>query len=70
MITFRNCVKSTGMLCSALLVIQQSTAADGLSGISTNGRFHVILPGAAETNEFRMLEWSTDLINWDSIILH
>ncbi|VGO12099.1 hypothetical protein PDESU_00649 [Pontiella desulfatans] len=33
----------------------------------SNGQFAVILPSAATSNQLRMVEWSTDLVNWEPV---
>lgn len=33
----------------------------------TNGQFAVILPSSGTTNQFSMLEWSTNLVDWEPV---
>ena len=44
-----------------------SHASDVLGMNVTNGQFEVILPGASASNAFRMVDWSTNLIEWEMV---
>ncbi|MCF7818328.1 MAG: DUF1800 domain-containing protein [Kiritimatiellales bacterium] len=41
--------------------------SDLLVGTVSNGQFNVFLPGSAASNEFRMLEWSTNMVDWEPV---
>lgn len=59
-------VATVGIAFSGLLA-QTSHASDTLTSSVSNGQFEVILPDSAPTNQFRMLEWSTDMVNWEPV---
>ena len=42
-------------------------ASDALGINVTNGQFEVILPGTSASNDFRMVDWSTNLVNWETV---
>ena len=50
-----------------VLLQQNAYSSNVLEGSVTNGQFDVILPGSSTPNEFRMLEWSTNLVDWESV---
>jgi uncharacterized protein (DUF1800 family) len=52
------------ILCGSLLLPLESQGDDVLRGHVTNGQFEVALPGSVASNELRMLEWSTNLVDW------
>ncbi len=54
--------KATALLFVLFTLV--SHASDELGSSVANGRFEVILPDSASSNEFRMLEWSTNLVDW------
>jgi len=56
----------TVLFCCCLLAIN-GHAADVLGANVTNGQFEVILPSSIESNQFRMLEWSTNLASWEPV---
>ncbi len=49
---------------SSLYFSLGSYAADELGVNVTNGQFDVLLPASAASNQFRMVEWSTNLVDW------
>ena len=42
-------------------------ADDGLGANVTNGQFEVILPASGTLNQLRMVEWSTNLVDWEPV---
>jgi uncharacterized protein (DUF1800 family) len=48
-------------------MVLQSPALNDLGVNVTNGQFEVILPSAATPDQFRMIEWSTNLVDWSPV---
>lgn len=62
-------VKKIGMLhlLGTLLLSASSPADYTLSTIVSNAQFNVVLPLSASSNELRMVEWSTNLVDWEPV---
>lgn len=54
------------LLCGSSLLAGVAHAGDLDSSVS-NGQFQVILPASLASNELQMLEWSTNLIDWEPV---
>jgi hypothetical protein len=60
---------------STMLIALAGTTLPALNGFAdntidhqiTNGQFEVILPTASLSNEFRMAEWTTNLVDWEPV---
>jgi uncharacterized protein (DUF1800 family) len=55
------------VLCGSTLLLHESHGDDSLGVNVTNGQFEVVLPGSATSNDFRMVEWSTNLVDWTPV---
>ena len=58
---------STLLVAASLCPLQTARASNDLSGSVSNGQFLVTLPASSVTNEFRMVEWSTNLVDWEPV---
>lgn len=52
------------VLCMLVAVLYSGYAADDLGVGVNNGQFNVVLPNSTGSNQLRMLEWSTNLVDW------
>jgi uncharacterized protein (DUF1800 family) len=54
------------VFCCILMTVN-GHASDVLGANVTNGQFEVVLPSSAASNQFRMVEWSTNLFDWEPV---
>lgn len=50
-----------------ILLALNGHAFSGLTGGVTNGQFKVILPEVNTSNQLQMVEWSTNLVDWEPV---